>query len=191
MAKKQRKGRFQLVLKKDGFKDIEINNCPEKIKLTPWQTFNEVFNGLPAMQVKPIDWKGVGIMLGSFSGGILLLCVFGEMEMLPLALISLLAGLGFCAYYTKNYFFNFIKQKITEGYVPETQEMNEFLLKAGIYNDGTVGTENATSHTMQNTGTKETFPNVAAELEKLASLMEKGILSREEFDEQKKKLLGK
>lgn len=34
-------------------------------------------------------------------------------------------------------------------------------------------------------------PDIVSQLERLASLMEKGILSKEEFDEQKKKLLGK
>lgn len=32
--------------------------------------------------------------------------------------------------------------------------------------------------------------DVASQLEKLAALMEKGILTKEEFDAQKKKLLG-
>lgn len=187
MKKKQKKGHFTLTLKKEGANDIVIESCPEKMKLSILSLYLAVSSGCPAMDVKPIDWKGTGIIFGTFYGGLALLGILSKAP--ALAVFVFLIFFGFNVVYTRNYFFNYVKGKLEEGYLPETEEQKEILQRAGL-------------HFLMNesTGRKAPFSSdeskprsavsIASELEKLAELKAKGILSDEEFTEQKKKLLS-
>lgn len=84
--------------------------------------------------------------------------------------------------YNKNYFFNFIKKKLAEGYTVEVADQKQILQDAGIFVESSIGTSSSSS-----TQSQSSQENVTAQLEKLASLKEKGILSDEEFAAQKTK----
>ena len=60
-----RKGEVKITLTKDGCKDITVQ-CSAKIKLHPMMAFITIGYGMPPMQVKPIDWKGVGIAMAGY-----------------------------------------------------------------------------------------------------------------------------
>ncbi|MDE5776782.1 MAG: SHOCT domain-containing protein, partial [Treponemataceae bacterium] len=89
---------------------------------------------------------------------------------------------------TKNYFFNFIKKRLAEGYWPENEEQRNILEAAGLF----VGNSSASTSSFVSAPSSAAHSTVdaAVQLEKLASLVEKGLMTKEEFDAQKAKLLG-
>ena len=86
--------------------------------------------------------------------------------------------------FTKNYFFNFIKKLLAEGYTAEGSEQKQILKEAGLL------AESQDSFASPTSVSKPSQKDIATELEKLAALKEKGILNDEEFAAQKAKLLG-
>jgi hypothetical protein len=176
---KMKKKYIQITLKKDGYNDIIIKSCPEKIKLNILQTYGEMLFGCPALKVKPIDWKGVFTIYGTFIAPYIACALFVSINT-TFAIIALLGLFILNAIITKNYFFNYISKHIKEGYIPETKEQQIILSNAGIYmplqSDGIINSSLS----------KQDF---AQELEKLANLRDKGIITQEEFDIKKKKLL--
>lgn len=102
----------------------------------------------------------------------------------PLGVIALAGVVALNFIYNKNYFFNFIKKKIEEGYSVEDEEQRRLLEEAGIHFSST------SNFSSSSESSSRVQKDITAELEKLASLKEKGILSDEEFAAQKAKLLG-
>lgn len=133
MGKKQRKGRVEITLKKSGVEDIVIKSCPEKIKMGIFRTYIEMRFGIPSMDVKPIDWKGTGIILGTYIAAFLFLGIFYGIEFPIPGIIIFIAFIIANGIITKNYYFNFIRKKISDGYEPATEEQKQILLNAGIY----------------------------------------------------------
>ena len=190
MQKKQKKGYVEITLVKDNCNSIVIN-CPEKIKLNFIQLYLAVVFGCPALDVEPKDWKGAGLIYGTFFGAFLACALFASVNAF-LAILALLGLMIANAIITKNYFLNYIKKLIAAGYVPKTENDKHVLENAGIYvpNSNTV---HKTDASIQDTATTSTVTqtNYSQELEKLAELKDKGILTQEEFESKKKKILEK
>ena len=173
---------FEVVLKKEGAKDITVK-CPRSIKLNPVIAAISILYGMPPFQVKPINGKDVLIALAGFA-----------MIFISLGICTVSLGLGFILFiavlvfnflFTKNYFFNFIKKRLAEGYTVEDSEQKQILQEAGISIESNGAT--AFSGSAQAQSSQE---DVTAQIEKLAGLVEKGLLTKEEFAAQKAKLLG-
>ena len=193
MSKKQRKGYISITLKKQGANDIVIESCPEKIKLNFLQLYLAVGFGCPALNVKPIDWKGVATIFGSFFAPFVGLALFASMKLPGLGIIALIGLFVLNIVVTKNYFFNYIKKCISEGYAPESEENRVILSNAGILlptQQNNVDTSAAKISKESTQTHSQPTRDFVQELEKLANLKEKGILTQEEFETQKQKLLN-
>lgn len=172
---------IEIVLKKEGAQDITVK-CPQQIKLPAWRVYGAIYAGLPPLSIKPADMKGLAISVLAFLA-IFVSCTFFMVNVV-LGIIVLGAVIAFNIVYTKNYFFNFIKKKLAEGYTVEGEEQNQILKEAGIFAEATSNSSSS------NSAKPSSVVDVSEQLEKLASLKEKGILSDEEFAAQKAKLLG-
>ena len=121
---------IEIVLKKEGAQDITVK-CPQKIKLPAWRVYTAIYAGLPPLSIKPADMKGLGVTLLAFLA-IFISCVFFTVH-IALGVIALGAVLVFNFVYTKNYFFNFIKKKLAEGYTVDDEEQKKILQEAGVF----------------------------------------------------------
>lgn len=121
---------IEIVLKKEGLKDITVK-CPQTIKLPAWRVYTAIYAGLPPLSIKPADIKGLLITVLAFFA-IFVSCAF-FMVSVALGIIVFGAVVAFNFVYTKNYFFNFIKKKLAEGYSPENEEQNQILKEAGVF----------------------------------------------------------
>ncbi|MBQ8680766.1 MAG: SHOCT domain-containing protein [Treponema sp.] len=176
MAKK-----VEITLKKDGSEDI-IVKCPRKVKLSIGGALLAIRFGLPPADIKPVQGKDVIKCIVLF----LLIFVAAALFVVPpLGVVALVVVLFLNIRYNQNYFVNFIKQKLSDGYTVEDSEQKQILQEAGISIESNGAT--ASSSSTQSQSSQE---DVSVQLEKLASLKEKGILSDEEFAAQKAKLLG-
>ena len=124
-----RKGDVEIILTKEGCKDIKVT-CPAKIKMHPVAAFATIQYGLPPMQVKPVDWKGVGLAFLLF-GAIFASCLFFLINM-ALGIIALVATFAININFNRNYFFNYIQKKLREGYQVTDQEQQQILTEAGV-----------------------------------------------------------
>lgn len=126
------KPKVEIVLRKDGEQDITVK-CPEKIKLGVGQTILALRFGMPPMDVKPVDKKGLGVILGCFLS---IFAVAGLMSVIGAnPLFCALEAIGLVVMnliVTKNYFFNFIKGKLADGYTVSS-EHESLLQAAGMY----------------------------------------------------------
>lgn len=179
------KGEVEIILKKEGAKDIKVR-CPRTIKLGSVSAAFQIGYGCPPLQVSPVDLKDTGLNFVRFLGlyGSLIFFVVS----VPLGVL-LLVGMVILNYtYTKNYFFKFIKKRLAEGYSPENEEQRSMLEAAGLF----AGNSGSSSSSFASAPSSDVHSKVdaAAQLEKLASLVEKGLMTKEEFDAQKAKLLG-
>lgn len=121
---------IEIVLKKEGAKDITVK-CPQKIKLPAWRVYTTLYAGLPPLSIKPADMKGLVVTLLAFIA-IFISCTFFTVS-IALGVIVLGAVLVFNIIYTKNYFFNFIKKKLAEGYTVDDEEQKKILQEAGVF----------------------------------------------------------
>lgn len=124
-----RKGEVKITLTKDGCTDITVT-CPAKIKLHPMMAFITIGYGMPPMQVKPTDWKGVGIAMAGYLA-IFLACTCFTSSV-ALGVVSLGAVVAANIVYNRNYFFNYIQKKLREGYQVNDQEQQRILTEAGV-----------------------------------------------------------
>lgn len=124
-----RKGEVKITLTKDGCTDITVT-CPAKIKLHPMTAFITIGYGMPPMQVKPTDWKGVGIAMAGYLA-IFLACLCFTSSV-ALGVVALGAVVAANIVYNRNYFFNYIQKKLREGYQVNDQEQQQMLTEAGV-----------------------------------------------------------
>lgn len=125
MSEKKKKNRIEIILVKDGEADITVT-CPEKIKLSFIAALMELHYGLPPMDVKPMDKKGLIKIIGLFLG---MFIIAGIPTIgIPLALGLLI----FNFIVTQNYYFDFLQSKLKDGYTPQSEETNQLLWKAGV-----------------------------------------------------------
>ena len=124
-----RKGDVEIILTKEGCKDIKVI-CSAKIKMHPVTAFINIQYGLPPMQVKPVDWKGVGLAFLLF-GIIFASCLFFLVNV-ALGIIALVATFAININFNRNYFFNYIQKKLREGYQVTDQEQQQILTEAGV-----------------------------------------------------------
>lgn len=123
MAKK-----VEIVLKKDGAEDI-IVKCPQKVKLSVMGALFAIRFGLPPADVNPVQRKDVVKCIALFLA-IFLACLLFIVP--PLGVIALTGVVTLNVIYNKNYFFNFIKKKMEEGYKVEDEEQRKLLEDAGL-----------------------------------------------------------
>lgn len=124
-----RKGEVKITLTKDGCKDITVR-CSAKIKLHPMMAFITIGYGMPPMQVKPTDWKGVGIAMAGYLAIFLACTCF--LYSVALGVVVLGAVVAANIIYNRNYFFNYIQKKLREGYQVLDQEQQQILTEAGV-----------------------------------------------------------
>lgn len=179
------KGEVEIILKKEGAKDIKVK-CPRTIRQSSVVSAMPLAWGNPPFRVRPIDVKGVVAGYARFIGVFVACFFFLASVMLGIIALAGMVALNFVC--TKNYFFNFIKKRLAEGYSPENEEQRSILEAAGLF----AGNSSASSSSFASAPSSAAHSNVdaAAQLEKLASLVEKGLMTKEEFDAQKAKLLG-
>ena len=122
----------EIILKKEGEKDITVK-CPRTVKLSALRVYLAINMGLPPLSIKPADMKGLGITVLAFLA-IFVACAFFTVS-IGLGAIVLAAVLVFNFVYTKNYFFNFIKKKLAEGYSVDDAEQNQILQEAGVFEE--------------------------------------------------------
>lgn len=124
-----RKGEVKITLTKEGCKDITVK-CSAKIKMHPMLAFITIGYGMPPMQVKPVDWKGVGIAMAGYLAIFLACTCF--LSSVALGVIVLGAAVAANIMYNRNYFFNYIQKKLREGYQVPDQEHQQILTEAGV-----------------------------------------------------------
>ena len=125
MAKK-----IEVILKKDGSEDITVT-CPEKVKLSVPSALLAIKFGLPPADVKPVQVKDVVKCIILFFA-IFAACIFFTVSV-PLGIIALIIAFVANIIYNQNYFFNFIRKKIAEGYTVENEEHKNLLQAAGVF----------------------------------------------------------
>lgn len=124
--------RVEFVLKKDGAQDITVK-CPQKIKLSAWQTYQGMFSGFPPLSIKPIDKMGVLTIGGSFVAIVAVPAILSAMGASAFFMLVMVAGLVVLnAIVTKNYFYNFFQSKLADGYTLADESQNQFLQEAGL-----------------------------------------------------------
>lgn len=124
-----RKGQVEVILTKDGCKDIKVE-CPAKIRMHPMMAFITIGYGMPPMQVKPTDWKGVGIAMAGYL--VIFLACTCFMSSVALGVVALGAVVAANIIYNRNYFFNYIQNKLREGYQVPDPEQQQILTEAGV-----------------------------------------------------------
>lgn len=125
MAKK-----IEVILKKDGSEDITVT-CPEKVKLSVPSALLAIKFGLPPADVKPVQVKDVVKCIILFFA-IFAACIFFTVSV-PLGIIAVIIAFVANIIYNQNYFFNFIRKKIAEGYTVENEEHKNLLQAAGVF----------------------------------------------------------
>lgn len=125
MAKK-----IEVILKKDGSEDITVM-CPEKVKLSVPSALLAIKFGLPPADVKPVQVKDVVKCIVLFFA-IFAACIFFTVSV-PLGIIAVIIAFVANIIYNQNYFFNFIRKKIAEGYTVENEEHKNLLQAAGVF----------------------------------------------------------
>ncbi len=125
MAKK-----IEVILKKDGSEDITVM-CPEKVKLSVPSALLAIKFGLPPADVKPVQVKDVVKCIILFFA-IFAACIFFTVSV-PLGIIAVIIAFVANIIYNQNYFFNFIRKKIAEGYTVENEEHKNLLQAAGVF----------------------------------------------------------
>lgn len=119
---------IEITLKKDGSNDI-IVKCPQKVKLSVMGALFAIRFGLPPADVTPVQVKDVIKCIGLFFS-IFIACILFVVP--PLGVIALAGVVALNVIYNKNYFFNFIKKKMEEGYKVEDEEQRKLLQDAGL-----------------------------------------------------------
>ncbi len=125
MAKK-----IEVILKKDGSEDITVM-CPEKVKLSVPSALLAIKFGLPPADVKPVQVKDVVKCIILFFA-IFAACIFFTVSV-PLGIIAVIIAFVANIIYNQNYFFNFIRKKIAEGYTVENEEHKNLLQASGVF----------------------------------------------------------
>lgn len=125
MAKK-----IEVILKKDGSEDITVT-CPENVKLSVPGALLAIKFGLPPSDVKPVQVKDVVKCIALFFA-IFVACIFFTISV-KLGIIALIIAFVANIIYNQNYFFNFIRKKIAEGYTVENEEHKNLLQAAGVF----------------------------------------------------------
>lgn len=235
-GKKVKNPKVEIHLKNQAGQECKVS-CSEKIKMNFGQMYLELRFGIPALNVKPVKASDVVITFALFLSIWLFPVVFQN----GFGLFMCLAMLVVNVIYTMNFYFNAIKRKLQEGYVPADDDTAAILQNAGLG----LGTSSfATNQNFQNPANTEgasfcagcgtrieseakfcpkcgkpmlqtekpastskikttsnsektaidtsqdTPVDPMAQIEKLGALMEKGLLSKEEFEAQKAKLLS-
>ncbi len=119
---------IEITLKKDGSNDI-IVKCPQKVKLSVMGALFAIRFGLPPADVTPVQVKDVIKCIGLYLS-IFIACILFVVP--PLGVIALAGVVALNVIYNKNYFFNFIKKKMEEGYKVEDEEQRKLLEDAGL-----------------------------------------------------------
>lgn len=132
LSNRKKNPRVEFVLKKDDAQDITVK-CPQKIKLSAWQTYQGMFDGFPPLSIKPIDKMGVLTVGGSFVAIIAVPAILSALGASTFFMLVMVAGLVVLnAIVTKNYFYNFFQSKLADGYVLADESQNQFLQEAGL-----------------------------------------------------------
>lgn len=129
--KKIGKNKVKIVLEKNGCTPISVI-CPNKIKanaLLTWLTLR--FSGFPQFNVTPTDWKNFWLYILAFIS----IFIFGWLgtSVSVIFIVIALADLIFNIIITANYYFNFIRKKLKEGYEIRDSEQRAICEKAGVY----------------------------------------------------------
>ena len=119
---------IEITLKKDGSNDIIIK-CPQKIKLHPVAARFALSCRLPLAKINPVQGKDVIKSIGLFFSMFIACILFVVPQ---LGVIALAGVVALNVIYNKNYFFNFIKKKMEEGYKVEDEEQRNLLQDAGL-----------------------------------------------------------
>lgn len=131
---KMKKNRIEIVLTHPETQHEIKVHAPNKIKMGFFQTLLEFRYGLPPLDVKPWDKKGIGItalvvlgivFIGSFTYNEYLETINSSAMILGLGLVAYLY------YITRNYFVLFIRSKLRKGYVVNNDEHLEILKQSG------------------------------------------------------------
>ena len=113
--------KVKIELEKAGCETISIE-CSQKVKLTALQTLIELRYGLPPLNIKPIDKKGLGILVGAFA----LIFIVNAFALSVYGLIALNLMI------TQNYYVNYIQKKLKEGYEIVGDESKKIVEEAGV-----------------------------------------------------------
>lgn len=126
--KEVRKGKVLINLEhsEKGIK-VEVE-APKKIKMGFFTTFIELRYGLPPMDISPIDWKGMAFLLIPFFW---LVGIGGLSQNVAFIVVGLIL-VAYNFYITKNYFFDYITRKLSEGFECKNPEEQKVLETAGI-----------------------------------------------------------
>ena len=120
--------KITIKLAKEGCDDILIT-CSNKVKMTFLQTLiNLLYGGFPPLNVKPIDKKGLGILIGSFA----LIFVVNAFSFSLFGLIATIGIIALNLILTQNYYSNYIQVKLKEGYDVIGEENKKILEEVGI-----------------------------------------------------------
>ncbi|WP_407434354.1 hypothetical protein [Treponema sp.] len=121
----------EITLKKEGAQDITVK-CPETIKQSTIVAVFGIFWGMPTFRVKPINWKDTLKGFGLYAI-IFIACIFFAVSTI-LGILALLGALALNFLFNKNYFYNFIKKHLNEGYSVDDDEQKQILRNAGLLN---------------------------------------------------------
>lgn len=119
--------KVKIELEKAGGETISIE-CSQKVKLTALQTLIELRYGLPPLNIKPIDKKGLGILVGAFA-------LIFMVNAFAFSFYGLIATVGIIALnlmITQNYYVNYIQKKLKEGYEIVGDESKKIVEEAGV-----------------------------------------------------------
>ncbi|QOW62050.1 hypothetical protein [Treponema pedis] len=119
--------KVKIELEKAGCETISIE-CSQKVKLTVLQTLIELRYGLPPLNIKPIDKKGLGILLGAFA----LIFVVNAFAFSFYGLIATLGIIVLNLVITQNYYVNYIQKKLKEGYEVVGDDSKKIVEEAGV-----------------------------------------------------------
>ena len=127
------KKKVTIILEKEGSPAISVE-CPEKIKQNPllvWFTLRT--SGFPPLNVNPKDWKGFGFHIFAFLS--IFLFVLVAQTVGGIGIILGIADIIFNCFLSANYYFKFIRKKISEGYSINDSEQYSLCEAAGVFDN--------------------------------------------------------
>lgn len=137
----------EITLKKEGSKDIVVK-CPKEIKMNAIISAMPMSWVSPTFKVKPTEWKDVVKAMLLFIA-VFIACAFFSISVF-IGVVALCAMFVANVIYTKNYYFNFIRRKIAEGYIVEDSEQTQILKEAGIFDAPVKETKDAKENSASN-----------------------------------------
>ncbi|MBN2652011.1 MAG: hypothetical protein JXR63_06480 [Spirochaetales bacterium] len=126
--KKKRKNRVELSLVHPETNDEILIHAPKMLKMSFKQSLLELYFGIPSLDVKPIDKLGTAELLVPF---LYYVTIAGVSQNILFTITGFFL-LAFNFIITKNYFIDYVSDKVSKGYLGKSDDDKAYLASNGV-----------------------------------------------------------